>query len=1358
MVKMGSLGRLAERFPLSFKWCRDHMLPSGVARSASYHPRVPSRRSISRRTVVTRSPFANHARFFRTSILTLSIVLECLSCVGAESDSPPPAPPFAAVCFDDVRDGVEGMARLLVPVAKDAATVEGRRRPDEHVDRIAGLLRLSQPWPADHALRLSLSDLQRLQIYVWNSTQGIALCCHTPGRNSLRTWGAYGVTRQPGDPRPGSFALWATDEGRFERSGVGTFSLHCDDGELVMTRGDIVLLRVPFPGRPTEVYFDGQAIVRSVALVPCRGVPAARPATPTIHRLTDFAQTAWNRQLSAETSLAFIASGPAVLSAEGRSRGQGETSSAGIGVDEPGLCEYIFELEDPQAGTGIFLADEQGTMLCRVTFVPVPQKPQEGLLFAVLGSKPNELPHVSYQFDRECVPWVGKRPWFRLVKGATTISCFFSGDGRHWSLFAGQPISARGACRQVGLYCTPGTRTHSITLRSLEIRRLNAFASLVPQDLLAQVPASLPTVRASDWAVKVRFSQPADVPADVWRSACALQTLRQGPEPSLGQTILAQLLDDAFGRQPEIDCDTCLRLLDEAALLVDTTRPEGSRLLMRYHERLGERLVRRHDPAPFTRIRKSLLDASLATPTFSEGFPREILRFEVLLALFEERWNDVVQLSRVMDYWETGLRNGRRAVPWEGTLGSLLTWNSLRSVAETRSLQNSNVKDHQPAETATVQKASAVNDPRETLRPRARGISKAVLPAVDHPYIERISRDDSTIVADLEAAIVSHSYRDAGQLITSASPASFHGLVPSLDDSRRWMSLGTVIDDLLGRSDEFRKVMDKEFGSLGELRFRQATRDGDAGAVNAVAIQFPGSRAAADAHAWLGDRSLSAGKTLEAFNHYQAALRAARPEQQDGFQGRLRLAAAMSGCRNPLPAADASIAPVPGMSAADFERLISRLQGNRPEPRTDVDVTPAHREFPAGPYDCRPWTRCALQPVLREDWIGYREFQWASHQLSVALTTSQVILAAPTHIAVLDRTSGREVWHHAAPVEEARLRWPPLPMVPVMAGQRLILRRLTSEGIALAAFDLRDGRVLWKHQNKAQAIVSDPMWISNELVVLMTSTLPQDRIALHLGRLAVETGELIANVPLAEFRSVWNGQFPCQAVAVDDHIVVSAGGCVINCDLAGQVRWLYQQLCLPEARDKQSYRFARDLQIHVPPVVADGRVYVAQPGVWRVECLDSATGRLQWKRAEPELKRILGVAGNRVLVETADSLLSLDAASGNVRWEYDLGRLPDYTPSHIQSGVFDDPQTIVFVTIETPARPNSQHTTLLTWLDSASGRCVDTSPLTVPSGRPRQPFLGPFLLTGDSLRIVAWPANPSPDVLIYDLLPQKSAD
>jgi len=118
-------------------------------------------------------------------------------------------------------------------------------------------------------------------------------------------------------------------------------------------------------------------------------------------------------------------------------------------------------------------------------------------------------------------------------------------------------------------------------------------------------------------------------------------------------------------------------------------------------------------------------------------------------------------------------------------------------------------------------------------------------------------------------------------------------------------------------------------------------------------------------------------------------------------------------------------------------------------------------------------------------------------------------------------------------------------------------------------------------------------------------------------------------------------------VACGDGLVAVLGGLTLSTSADGDVRWIRKHLALPAEDDPRWI-----LQTYEPPIVDGERVYIAQPGVRAVDCMDVSTGQKHWQAVLPEVVGIVGLAGEVLVVRTETDVRGLDLADGSTRWRY----------------------------------------------------------------------------------------------------------
>ncbi|MCR4411552.1 MAG: PQQ-binding-like beta-propeller repeat protein [Thermoguttaceae bacterium] len=1224
--------------------------------------------------------------------------LSCSSCIGrmflvlaaaaflpnatrGTAAQPDGFPTPAAGTFDDFSDlkgypTAEELQKLLVRTPGEPYEIAEARKNDRPIRRASGLVRLGPAWPAGHALRLSILEPNALQLHLYSGQRGLSFRYYPEFH---QTWAVYATTREPGKPRPAGHVFLGTTGDLYRRAGLGTFELHHHGGTLFMVRGDLVLAGAPLETPPSEVYLEGSALVRGIEFVPTTWTPPALPQTPAVWRSRRPADLSWVGKPVEGVALNRLDDGAVELAA-----GEKATSGQfGVLLEKPAPFDFVFEIENAEPGTGVFLGDAEGRHLVRLAFVR--HRESGKTAFDLVPNWANEV-EKPYDANRLPVPFSGARQWIRVVYGANVAKAWTSGDGQRWLPVAPGWFGADGACTMVGLYCLPANAKRTIRLRAMEARTLDALAAMSLDAARPCGPALAKTTSLAAWREQVIKQQPSDVPWERWWRACAVQTLVESPKGNLAQPLLDKLLQAAFDEPG--DLGNRLALLDQAALLY---RPDEWNAIDRFGglvERLGQTLIRQGHPAPLSVLSRALLHSPLwhvrRLPVFSEAW----LRQELFVLAGSERWEDLRAFVGRLRYWGGGvLREGEPL--WGPPFEYLVHW------------------------------ADALADPhlprRDDRKPRSPHVAR-------HPYLEPSNKEAFNTVAEFRAAIDGQSYREACQLIAAiADPASL-GLLGDRKDPHLLVTFPLAVELAMREYPALRQTMQEKYSSVGKLRIKQAAGSGNAAAIETVALQFPGTDAAAEAHRWLGDRALSAGRFVEALDHYRKALESAPAAERGPLGARCRLAGAMMGLDVGQPVTAGVQLGSTWLSAADFEQMVRQAREANRAGSTGQSPGAGPGLLP-GRYEARPWSNVEGQDVRRPAGLPERGIDWAGLQTSVVVTGRQMLVANRIELMALNLENGQRQWLRRVPVREDRQLWGLVPMAPVVAGNRIFVRRLSNDGPELACLEAADGKVLWNVRPDGY-VASDPLFVGSNLLVLSAAHDGADRVSLALVALRPSSGRTRSRNPLAEFRDVWNRQFPCQAVAVDGRIVAVAGACVLACDAAGRVQWVRRQIWVPPP--VHDYAAARAWFDHVPqpPLVADALVYATQPGVFGVECLDLETGRLVWRKPISTMTRVVGLAAGRLVIQTTDGLIGLDARQGSVSWTARTGECLDVR-------LCGPSGPIVLVA---PAKPEAKPggPLVFTWIEAEKGRPLGTTEVSLPpvSQGPPQRWLKPLVIAG----------------------------
>ncbi len=614
-----------------------------------------------------------------------------------------------------------------------------------------------------------------------------------------------------------------------------------------------------------------------------------------------------------------------------------------------------------------------------------------------------------------------------------------------------------------------------------------------------------------------------------------------------------------------------------------------------------------------------------------------------------------------------------------------------------------------------------------------------------HPLIERLSKKSYNLIQEFDAALAQGEFSHACRLVTEFADPQDWGLLRDPRDPQLVVNLPMEIELAVFRHPELCTAMDRHFGSLGLLRVRRAIGRDDAAAVESAAWRFYGSRAAAEAQQWLGDRWLSLGQAVEATDHYSIGLVGASAEQREDLLGRSRLAAALLGfdvgksVTRPVRLGGFSLPP------ERFEEVVSRLVSARGKGATlAVGAGRSGNWYratcpPPAAYTARLGARLHLRSHTMPAGVD-----WAARQVAAARVGGKLLLVSVGQLVCLDLESGKLAWRRNW-AGWHRNRWSLVePTQPVVDGDRVYLRYVSPEGYQLVSVDMATGAPFWGSDPQL-AIASDPLLIGGDLIVFSVDRLAGDLLGLSLVRFDADTGHLLDQVRIAEFHNHRQGALPCRMTAVGNRIVATAGGAVFCCDFTGRIQWIRRQLYMPPVEDFAEAALWHP-QIHRPPLVLRGRVLATQPGVWAVEGLDLRTGRLLWRSTPPGLQSLAGHYRGRVIVETVYGLAALDPTEGKTLWTHPI----DLRLAAVACG---PPGGVVYARLDEPQWTSGPavRQAALVWLNPATGKPMYRLPLNLPDLGEADPLLGPLIVTRDRRWILAAPANRPTNRNIYEL-------
>jgi hypothetical protein len=229
---------------------------------------------------------------------------------------------------------------------------------------------------------------------------------------------------------------------------------------------------------------------------------------------------------------------------------------------------------------------------------------------------------------------------------------------------------------------------------------------------------------------------------------------------------------------------------------------------------------------------------------------------------------------------------------------------------------------------------------------------------------------------------------------------------------------------------------------------------------------------------------------------------------------------------------------------------------------------------------------------------------------------------------------------------------------------------------------------------------------------------------------------------LVHLRNTWQVRSCCELIDVEEGLVAVLGGFAIAIDAAANIRWIRTHLALPADEDPRWV-----LQSYQRPLVQRGRVYLTQPGVRTVDCLDAATGRLYWSTILPEVIGLVGLTDDLLVVSTETEIRGLALADGATKWRH--------AANHLYGFPMVDRERLLIASRESAPGQSDQLRIRLTWMNAADGKPTFTTLL--PGLEDGDPRLGPLVPYKDRLYTFFGRGQHDPTRDVVELAPTGDA-
>lgn len=1170
---------------------------------------------------------------------------------------------------------------------------------------LEGLARLKSPWLNDSLLRMSLENYNKLQIHLFHANAGVTLAYH---QDNQYCWAAYATTRKPKTAKPETWALTSTDDSRNYRTEIrygGPIDLRFHDGQVILSRGDIVLASAPLPGPPDDVYFEGRATFYGLQFLRAKDAPSPDSQRKLVYETDRPADLEWT------------SSTPEI--AQPRKHDDGSITFSADNVErfvwywtplpQRGLQQVVFQLKNITPGTAVYLGHDKGKPNECIRFFT--NRRSKRLIARMRGIDNDH--EIDFSPATEAVePCANpENCWIRLQFGPGTFRCWMSADGQNWA----QPEYMReglpGNVDSLGVFLAAKRPKTEVTLARLELRELSALTNLAKVEL--RDPAIGPPAAANlvAWKEEIAKAKPADTDADDWRRACAVKTLAMGTTKEIGHPLLEMLLDDPATLKLPIS-DQLQVHVDAFALVSDLKDGQSMRIsLERRLANLGLKAFQEQNLPPWSTIRRTYIGTPIHTANRNYGPPLALLepliRTEIMQRAYAQQPLELLALCEQLRFYHV-----EENVP-------MLVW----------------AEAHARRESAS--RSAAASGPavmKESWRPL---------------LVEEVSKETYNLTSELQAVLDSEAWEDAARLITSVDPEAAPGVSPYVKDRQLLTSLPVAVQLLLHDYPQLKEALGQRYGPLAKLRIGQAVAAADAAAVELATVQFGATAESAEALRWLGDRALSNGWFEESLTHYQRAIER-HPLLSGELSPRIRLAAAMLGRDAGSPATAVVQFNNLKLDAAQFEALVAEMRGRG----TSAVVSPAVHVMPGSVLPVPQPTAYATHNRSRLDGpVGDRpqeevgrktnQFQvpWPDKQLSTTIEGDTLFVTNRFQVAAYNLTNGQRAWQQnkfpAGAVQKSQ-DWALIAMRPLVLRDQLLTRQLYGRSPQIVCLEKANGNLLWaSERGDREFFVSDPVYLHGQLVALSVALQEQQEGQLRWNVLDPATGELQLTRDLIRLRNTWGSRACCEVLPLDHQLVVALGGITLGLDARGQVSWVRKQVTMPSDEDPRWV-----LQTFQRPIVVGNQLVIVQPGTRSVVCLDPATGLEKWETLVPDVLGCFGISQGAVILQTEVGLQALDAATGKLRWLQSL--------SDLQPQALVDEQAIL-VARKVPKPDDKKPAIQLIWLDPATGGERATTLLAaLTDGTPR---LGPIVPYKDRLFTFFGRGQHDPNRDVVELVP-----
>ncbi|MGQ9762078.1 MAG: outer membrane protein assembly factor BamB family protein [Thermogutta sp.] len=1066
--------------------------------------------------------------------------------------------------------------------------------------RLDGLFRIPGRFGSRSALKLGLVKPENVVLLV-RSAEDCVIFRYYP--DFYQSWVAYRVSAEnlDDDRTWQPTALLATDQGRYRRSGTGSVLLFRENETIVLARGGIRLMTVPFRGQPEDVRISARTFLRELRWL--EGVPPPPIDEERVFPISlatscflssslvtngSFpASQQWQRWGGGkDVTVQWDESGEVTLAAEEAK----ERAYLAFPISVNGACDVVFRLNEATPGTGVFLADRERRPIGGVGFF---RHHQSGKLLFGFHSAQDDSWERGVNPSQPLAVTDGTQ-FFRFSVCAGALRWWVSADGKIWSLVEPSSIHVDRRPVYCGLFITRGSQ------RRISLREIYVYEGMTPVveelgQLTREVPDTVPMAPDWDrWCECVICSCPDTATLHRWRMACAFRTIAENPPAHVGQRVIEQLWDDF------IDCElpATEKWAGSAifASLVSTADWGTYERLMPRLRRLAWQTAVEHPERAFT----SSLDQLLRLPYWAQWrlpvFFSDLYRHEMFSALAR---NDPQKSEELGD-----------RVRWAAVPGCDVVSDELRFLGE---LMVSRVQTE----------GVRVGIPNAQIR---------------QPLSVGAQRSAYNFSREIEAALAGGDDQHIARLVLLAGQEETQALYQDVRDRNRWSSFSLFLRDLFEARPGAQQLVLEKAQELGRVQLRQAQTLGREDLGEAVLSRFPDTPISAEAALWLGDRYLVLGDQARAAIYYK----------QIGPNAPLEIKHALR----------ERAAACPGIGLLNEQRQQADLHDLLVFANDIPSIDPTVAHFFSEGFRSRETAftlerRFAVEGpgIRRPHSMPEREFNWLKEQVTFSPFDDCFLMHAQADLRAF-AWGGALIWSQQSTVSSDNAVRAMVQMYPVLDQDRLIGRLLTQRGSELVCLDFFDGHFVWT-RHVGDHVVSDPWLQDDHLYALVATGSEFETYQLVLVSLDIRDGSVRHRSPLVVLSNAGDEPGECQVVPMGERFLVQANGSLMLFDCLGHPIWLRRFPWISPASSSWWHAQSWYAQRNSKPLVVGDHIFVSMRGGWFAASVDLNTGKLRWYQPVGHSVGIFAYTRGKLYLETLAGMWIMDGATGRKLGEYD---------------------------------------------------------------------------------------------------------